>query len=161
MRRFGLALATLLAALGLALAGCGGEEEVTPAPETVTGTVPTTTETETTDTETTETETTETETETETTETETTETGGGAPAGDPTAGKAVFTGSAGCTGCHTLADAGSTGTVGPNLDDAKPSAGLVVDRVTNGQGAMPAFKGQLTEKQIADVAAYVSSVAGK
>ena len=159
MRRSALALATLLAALGLALAGCGGEEEVTPAPETVTGTVPTTTETETTDTETTETETTETET--ETSETETTETGGGAPAGDPTAGKAVFTGSAGCTGCHTLADAGSTGTVGPNLDDAKPSAGLVVDRVTNGQGAMPAFKGQLTEKQIADVAAYVSSVAGK
>jgi cytochrome c oxidase subunit 2 len=32
------------------------------------------------------------------------------------AGKAVFTGSAGCTGCHTLAAAGATGTIGPNLD---------------------------------------------
>jgi cytochrome c oxidase subunit 2 len=32
------------------------------------------------------------------------------------AGKTVFTGSAGCSGCHTLAAAASTGTVGPNLD---------------------------------------------
>ena len=32
------------------------------------------------------------------------------------AGKAVFTGSAGCSGCHTLAAAGATGTVGPDLD---------------------------------------------
>jgi mono/diheme cytochrome c family protein len=36
----------------------------------------------------------------------------------------------------------------------------VVDRVTNGKGVMPSFKGQLSEKQIEDVAAYVSSVAG-
>jgi mono/diheme cytochrome c family protein len=158
MRRSALALATLLAALGLALTACGGEEEATPTPETVTGTVPTTsTETETTETETTETETTGTET--GTTETGTTETEPPTQ-GDAAAGKAVFTGTAGCTGCHTLADAGSTGTVGPNLDDAKPSAELVVDRVTNGQGGMPSFKGQLTDKQIADVAAYVSSVAG-
>ena len=69
--------------------------------------------------------------------------------------------SAGCVGCHTLADAGATGTVGPNLDDAKPDAALVVERVTNGKGPMPPFKGQLTDKQIQDVAAYVSSVAGK
>ena len=80
--------------------------------------------------------------------------------GDAAAGKQVFE-SAGCTSCHTLADAGSTGTVGPNLDDAKPSFDLVVDRVTNGKGVMPAFKGQLSAKQIQDVAAYVSSVAGK
>ena len=33
-----------------------------------------------------------------------------------TAGQAVFTGSAGCSGCHTLAAASATGTVGPNLD---------------------------------------------
>ena len=64
-------------------------------------------------------------------------------------------------GCHTLADAGATGTVGPNLDQAKPPHELVVQRVTNGMGAMPPFKGQLTDKQIQDVAAYVSSVAGK
>ena len=93
----------------------------------------------------------------ETTPAETTPaTGGG---GDAAAGKAVFT-SAGCVSCHTLADAGSSGTVGPNLDEAKPSSELVVTRVTNGKGVMPPFKGQLTEQQIHDVAAYVSSVAG-
>jgi mono/diheme cytochrome c family protein len=50
--------------------------------------------------------------------------------------------------------------VGPNLDDAKPPATLVVTRVTDGAGAMPSFKDKLTEQQIQDVAAYVSSVAG-
>jgi mono/diheme cytochrome c family protein len=95
-----------------------------------------------------------------TTEPATTTSGSEAAAGDAAAGKAVFT-SAGCVGCHTLADAGATGTVGPNLDDAKPSADLVTERVTNGKGAMPPFKGQLSDTQIADVAAYVSSVAGK
>ena len=82
-----------------------------------------------------------------------------AATGDVAAGKEVFA-TAGCEACHTLADAGSTGTVGPNLDQAKPPATLVVQRVTNGKGAMPPFKGQLSEKQIEDVAAYVSSVAG-
>jgi len=82
-----------------------------------------------------------------------------APAGDAAAGKQVFE-SAGCVACHTLADAGSTGTVGPNLDDAKPPATLVVTRVTDGAGAMPSFKDKLTEQQIQDVAAYVSSSAG-
>ena len=79
--------------------------------------------------------------------------------GDPTAGKAIFT-SAGCVGCHTLADAGSTGNVGPNLDEAKPDSELVVKRVTNGMGVMPAFAGQLTDQQIADVAAYVVQATG-
>jgi cytochrome c553 len=153
MRRTTLLLMALVAAFALTAASCGGEEEATPTPDTVIGTVTETTES--TETDTTESESTETETET----TETTETGG-AVAGDPVAGKAVFTGSAGCTGCHTLADAGSTGTVGPNLDEAMPSADLVVDRVTNGQGAMPPFAGTLTPQQIADVAAYVSQTAG-
>ncbi len=75
-------------------------------------------------------------------------------------GKLVFT-SAGCASCHTLADAGATGAVGPNLDQAKPPKALVVDRVTNGKGVMPPFKGQLTADEIAEVAAYVSSVAGQ
>jgi mono/diheme cytochrome c family protein len=79
--------------------------------------------------------------------------------GDPVAGKAVFA-TAGCKGCHTLKDAGATGTVGPNLDQAKPPLSLVVERVTKGQGAMPPFKGQLTDKQIADVAAYVVKATG-
>ena len=75
-------------------------------------------------------------------------------------GKTVFA-TAGCTGCHTLKAAGSTGTVGPNLDEAKPSKELVIDRVTNGQGGMPSFKGQLSEAHIQAVADYVSSNAGK
>ena len=75
-------------------------------------------------------------------------------AGDAAAGKEVFE-SAGCASCHTLADAGATGTVGPNLDEAKPPAELVVDRVTNGMGAMPPFSGELSAEQINDVAAYV------
>ena len=120
------------------------------------------TTTETTETETTETDETETET-TETDETETeTETTATTPAveGDPAAGKQVFLGASACGGCHTLADAGTSGAVGPNLDDAQPSEELVLDRVTNGQGGMPSFSSTLSEQQIADVAAYVSSVAG-
>jgi mono/diheme cytochrome c family protein len=80
--------------------------------------------------------------------------------GGGTDGKAIFE-TAGCTGCHTLAAAGSTGTVGPNLDQAKPPKELVVDRVTNGRGGMPSFKGQLSEAQIQAVAEFVSSNAGK
>ncbi len=76
------------------------------------------------------------------------------------AGKGVFA-SAGCGGCHTLKAAGSGGTVGPNLDQAKPPLALVVDRVTHGKGAMPSFASQLSASQIQAVAAYVSSVAGK
>ena len=68
--------------------------------------------------------------------------------------------SAGCVSCHTLADAGATGTIGPNLDQSMPSHELVVERVTNGQGAMPSFADSLSEEQIQDVAAYVSAVAG-
>jgi cytochrome c553 len=94
-------------------------------------------------------------TESEPTESEPTESEPSAGAeGDPAAGEAVFA-SAGCGGCHTLEAAGSSGNVGPNLDEAKPPHDLVVDRVTNGMGAMPSFKGQLEDEQIQDVAAYV------
>ena len=74
--------------------------------------------------------------------------------GDPTAGKQVFL-TAGCTGCHTLKDAGSTGTVGPNLDQLKPAEATVQHQVTNGGGVMPAFKSKLSPTQIQNVAAYV------
>jgi cytochrome c6 len=111
--------ALILVAFGLLLAGCGGKT-VSPAPETVEGTVPTVAEVK----------------------------------GDPTAGKQVFE-TAGCKSCHTLKDAGATGKIGPNLDQAKPPLDRVIDRVTNGKGVMPSFSGQLSEKQIADVAAYV------
>jgi cytochrome c553 len=79
--------------------------------------------------------------------------------GSTAVGKEVFV-SAGCGTCHTLADADASGTVGPNLDETKPSEELVVDRVTNGMGAMPAFSDQLSEEQITEVAAYVSAAAG-
>jgi mono/diheme cytochrome c family protein len=54
-----------------------------------------------------------------------------------------------------LEEADSSGSIGPNLDETQPPMALALERVTNGAGAMPAFKGQLSEKQIADVAAFV------
>jgi cytochrome c6 len=84
----------------------------------------------------------------------------GEAAGDPVAGKEVFLGASGCASCHTLADAGATGAIGPNLDAAMPPPELVVERVTNGMGGMPSFADTLSEEQIQDVAAYVSSAAG-
>jgi len=85
--------------------------------------------------------------------------GTGVTAEKPKDGKTIFT--TNCGSCHTLGDAGTSGAVGPNLDDAKPSQELVTDRVTNGKGAMPSFKGSLDEAQIQAVAEYVSSSAGK
>jgi len=92
----------------------------------------------------------------------TTTTAGGASGGGAStaAGKQVFE-SAGCGGCHTLKDAGTTGKVGPDLDQLKPSEAAVERQVNVGGGAMPAFKGQLSDAQIKAVAAYVSGVAGK
>jgi mono/diheme cytochrome c family protein len=87
-----------------------------------------------------------------------TTTGGGGQAGGSTDGAEIFA-SVGCGSCHTLDAAGSGGTVGPNLDDAKPSVELVIDRVTNGKGAMPSFKDALNEAQIRAVAEYVSKSA--
>jgi cytochrome c6 len=79
--------------------------------------------------------------------------------GDAENGKAIFA-SAGCGGCHTLSDAGSNGSVGPNLDDAQPDESTVAEKVKSGGGGMPSFSDRLSEQEIADVAAYVSSVAG-
>jgi mono/diheme cytochrome c family protein len=84
----------------------------------------------------------------------------GGNAGTVAAGKKVFA-SAGCAGCHTLKDAGATGTTGPNLDQLKPPEARVVKQVSDGGKIMPAFKGSLSQQQIDDVAKYVSSVAGK
>ena len=82
--------------------------------------------------------------------------GGGGGAAD---GKGIFASS--CASCHTLAAAGSNGTIGPNLDDSKPTLDLAVERITNGQGVMPSFKDQLSEQQIQAVAEFVSESAGQ
>jgi mono/diheme cytochrome c family protein len=134
MTRIASVVALLLAALALLVTGCS-EGDVSATPETVEGEVPT-----------------------ETTAAE------DLPAlsltGDPAAGKTIFTQTAGCGACHTLSDAGTNGTVGPNLDQAKPSYELAVTRVTKGQGGMPSFADQLSAQQIADVAQYVVDSTG-
>ena len=89
------------------------------------------------------------------TATETSSTTGTAATGDPANGAKVFA-SAGCGGCHTFSKASSSGSVGPNLDDLGPSFDTVVHQVTNGGGAMPSFKDELSEQEIRDVAAFVS-----
>jgi mono/diheme cytochrome c family protein len=106
----------------------------------------------------------ETETgETETTPTATTEEE--APAGDPAAGKALFA-SNGCGGCHTFEAAGSSGAVGPNLDevlegkDAEFVHQSIVDpnaEVAEGYnpGVMPSFQ-QLSEDQVNDLVAFLT-----
>jgi mono/diheme cytochrome c family protein len=89
-------------------------------------------------------------------------TGSSSSGGSETAsaqGKQVF--SQNCESCHTLKDAGSTGSVGPNLDDLKPDEATVKTQVENGGGPMPAFKGKLSDAQITAVSQYVSSVAGQ
>jgi mono/diheme cytochrome c family protein len=127
MRRSALAAAGAAVFLGL-VAGCGGDDDEGAATTETTAT-----------------------TATVATDTETTATG----QGDADAGKAVFA-SAGCGGCHTLEEAGSSGSVGPKLDGLNLSFDRVKEQVENGGGAMPAFKGQLTDQQINDVAAFVS-----
>jgi cbb3-type cytochrome c oxidase subunit III len=87
------------------------------------------------------------------------DTGALAAAGGGTDGKGLF--KTNCGSCHTLADAGTSGTIGPNLDSLKPNLALVTKQVINGGGGMPAFGGTLDDKQIALIAKYVSSVAGK
>lgn len=94
------------------------------------------------------------------TEPATTGTTPGLPGALP-AGKAVFLGVSGCGGCHALADAGSTSSVASNLDEKKPSEARVREFVRKGKDAMPPYEEQLSEQEIADVAAYVAAVAGR
>jgi mono/diheme cytochrome c family protein len=91
------------------------------------------------------------------------------PAGDPAAGKEIFTTTAqpSCSTCHTLKEAGATQTIGPNLDEVlkgKDAAFIhesIVDpnaEVTTGYqpGIMPQTYGeQLDEKQLADLVAFL------
>jgi len=76
-----------------------------------------------------------------------------------TDGKTIFQSE--CASCHTLAAAGTHGTIGPNLDQLKPSEAIVQHQVEVGGGVMPAFKSKLSAAQITAVAKFVSSSAGK
>lgn len=131
MRRLALTVPALAAAA--VLAGCGSEGVVTPTPQTVVGSLPKAKQFP--------------------------ATPAFAIKGDPAAGKSVFA-KAACSGCHTLAAANATGTVGPNLDQLKPDYRAVTAQVTNGGASMPAFKGQLTTQEIANVSAFVVTSTG-
>jgi cytochrome c553 len=85
--------------------------------------------------------------------------GEGGAAGDPAAGEEVYA-SAGCGTCHTLEEAGSTATVGPNLDESSIDEAGAAQQVAEGGGGMPPFSGQLSEEQIQDVAAFVVASQG-
>lgn len=132
-RFFALALAALTL---LVAAACGGGEDDTASPEDVEGTVPA-----------------------ETGGGDTGGGGGGDVEGDPEAGKDVFA-SAGCGSCHVLADAGTSGNVGPNLDESSADYAAALAQIQDGGGGMPAFSGQLSEEEIQNVAAYVVTARG-
>lgn len=134
MRRSLILLGLLLTAVTLLAAGCLDGTEVGATPETVVGEVPTTT-------------------------TPTADLPALKLKGDAVAGKALFA-SNGCGSCHTLAAAGASGAVGPNLDQAKPSVELAVTRLTLGKGGMPAFGDKLEAQQIADLAQYLVESTG-
>lgn len=93
------------------------------------------------------------------------------------AGKAVFTGSAGCATCHTLAAAGATGTVGPNLGTAvvpnakkvgQPLKQFITESITDPNkfispgyppNVMPQnFAHTLTSTQLTNVTDFIASV---
>ena len=86
--------------------------------------------------------------------------GGGGNAAVLAQGKQLF--QQNCGTCHTLADAGTNGKIGPVLDDVKPDKQLVLSAIKNGglgSGTMPA--NIVTGKDAQAVATYVSTVAGK
>jgi cytochrome c553 len=84
--------------------------------------------------------------------------GGGGGGGNAEAGREIFV--ANCGTCHTLQEAGTSGNVGPDLDQVTLDHDAVVEQVTNGGGAMPPFQGTLSEQQIQDVAAFVVASEG-
>ena len=80
----------------------------------------------------------------------------GSSSGDPVAGKRLFAEN-GCNGCHTFKAAGSTGTQGPDLDEAKPSKAKVVRQLEHPGGLMPSFADKLSEAEKRDLAAFVGA----
>ena len=84
---------------------------------------------------------------------------GGAAGGSTAAGKAIFV-SAGCGSCHALADAGTSGSVGPNLDESSVTVEAAITQIENGGGGMPGYSGQLSEEEITELATYVVAARG-
>jgi len=65
-----------------------------------------------------------------------------------------------CAICHTLADAGAEGAVGPSLDQLRPAKEKVRQALESGPGAMPVYSESLSDDEIEAVAEYVAAVAG-
>ena len=84
--------------------------------------------------------------------------GGGAGGGSADDPEGLF--AANCASCHTLAAAGSSGTIGPNLDESSMDMAAIAEQIRNGGGGMPAFEGQLTDEQIDALAAWVAENRG-
>lgn len=79
-------------------------------------------------------------------------------------GKTLFTAGAkpiACAVCHTLADAGSAGAIGPDLDELQPSKEQILKVMNEGMGAMPSFAQTLSDEERDAIATYVSTVAGQ
>ncbi len=76
-------------------------------------------------------------------------------------GKDVFLNKAVCSACHTLADAGASAQIGPNLNEIRPDKSVIMNAVTHGIGVMPAYEGQLTSEEIEAVSHYVSVAANQ
>lgn len=67
-----------------------------------------------------------------------------------------------CGSCHTLGSAGTSGTVGPNLDELKPDKARVLAAIgTGGTGSGTMPKDLVVGRDAAAVAAFVASTAGK
>jgi cytochrome c2 len=87
-------------------------------------------------------------------------------------GKQVFV-SSGCASCHTLAAAGATGTVGPDLDEVLPgkSAAFIKESIVDPEaqiapgytaGIMPTtFKASLSSSELEALVAFLGQEAGK
>ena len=60
-----------------------------------------------------------------------------------------------CGACHVLRDAGTSGMIGPNLDELAPDVDRVMTAVSGGVGVMAA-QDHLTDQQIEAVAQYIA-----
>jgi mono/diheme cytochrome c family protein len=80
--------------------------------------------------------------------------GGGAASAPEAAGKTLF--SDNCGSCHTLSAAGTSGSVGPNLDDVGLEAAAIEGIVRTGRGSMPPFGDKLSASQISAIARFVA-----